>query len=357
MENQRISLFKQKNRWGMTIASIVLCLVVSPVLGLMLFLPQIATVLPVVLMALLGFAGPVSAAACSAVLIALCASLFGVWGAVVAALFFVPVVIVSALAVEQGRAFWPSVAVGGVAMFASMGAVMALLSFLAGSDIVSAISQMTRQMFDMSGALGDSLLSMMMQLGLITAQDGSSLSMTALDSATREQLVSSIVMMMDSVLRLEIPMQMATGSVAAGVLGQAVLRRGLLSRGDKVDYPPLRTWMVPSGWGRVLGITLVALYLLAMLVPQVSSSMYYVFSGVFEQVFALQGIAALCYFLHERGKSRTLQGVVFVLGYFLLRPPAILFGIADQAFDFSHRRAKIQGEKKRLNPFDPRSRS
>ena len=216
MENQRISLFKQKNRWGMTIASIVLCLVVSPVLGLMLFLPQIATVLPVVLMALLGFAGPVSAAACSAVLIALCASLFGVWGAVVAALFFVPVVIVSALAVDQGRAFWPSVAVGGVAMFASMGAVMALLSFLAGSDIVSAISQMTRQMFDMSGALGDSLLSMMMQLGLITAQDGSSLSMTALDSATREQLVSSIVMMMDSVLRLEIPMQMATGSVAAG---------------------------------------------------------------------------------------------------------------------------------------------
>ena len=46
-----------------------------------------------------------------------------------------------------------------------------------------------------------------------------------------------------------------------------------------------------------------------------------------------------------------------MLGYFLLRPPAILFGIADQAFDFSHRRAKIQGEKKRLNPFDPRSRS
>ena len=46
-----------------------------------------------------------------------------------------------------------------------------------------------------------------------------------------------------------------------------------------------------------------------------------------------------------------------MLGYFLLRPPAILFGIADQAFDFSHRRAKIQGEKERLNPFDPRSRS
>ena len=49
-------------------------------------------------------------------------------------------------------------------------------------------------------------------------------------------------------MRLEIPMQMATGSVAAGVLGQAALRKGVLSRGDKVDYPPLRTWSVPKGW-------------------------------------------------------------------------------------------------------------
>ena len=45
-----------------------------------------------------------------------------------------------------------------------------------------------------------------------------------------------------------------------------------------------------------------------------------------------------------------------MLGYFVLRPPAILFGIADQTFDFSHRREKIEAEKKQNNPFDPRGR-
>lgn len=356
MENRRISLLKQKNRWGMTALSIGLCLLLMPVLGVSLFVPQVMTILPVALLALLGFVGPVSAAVCCAMLIALCQGLFGLWGAVMAALFLLPVGVTAAVLVEQERPFWLSVALTGTALFVSMGAVMGLLSLLAGSDVVSAISGMIRQMLDASGALGDSVLSAMMQLGLITAQDGSAVSVEVLDAATREQLVSSLVLMMDTVLRLEIPMQMATGAVGVGLLGQAALRRGVRSRGEEIEYPPLRAWMVPSGWGRVLGVTLVAMYLLATLVPQVSSSMYYVFSGVFEQVFALQGIAALCYFLHGRGKGHGVQAVVFVLGYFALRPPAILFGIADQTFDFSHRREKIEAEKKQVNPFDPRGR-
>ncbi len=154
-------------------------------------------------------------------------------------------------------------------------------------------------------------------------------------------------------MRLEIPMQMATGSVAAGVLGQAALRKGVLSRGDKVDYPPLRTWSVPKGWGRVLGATLAALYVLTLVVPSMTSSMFYVFSGVFEQIFALQGIAAVCYYLHGKGRGRVAQGVVFVLGYFLVQPAALLIGIADQTFDVVHRREKM--EEERPNPFDPRT--
>ena len=339
----------------MTVVSVVACMVLSPVLSLSLFLPQIVTVLPVALLALLGFVGPVSAVACSGVLVALCASLFGMWGAVAAALFFVPVTVVSAMMVERRRSFWPSVAAGGVTMFVSIGAVLGLLSLLAGSDIVSAISQLTRQMFDASGAIGDSVLSMMMQLGLITAQDGSAATVEALDPAAREQLIAALVMTMDSVLRLEVPMQMATGSVAAGLLGQAMLRRGVLSRGEKVAYPPLRTWMVPSGWGRVLGVTLAALYLMVMLVPQVSTSMYYVFGGVFEQVFAVQGIAAACFYLHVRGKGKGVQAVVFALGYFVLRPAAIVLGIVDQTFDFTHRRERLGEEQKKFNPFDPKA--
>lgn len=58
----------------------------------------------------------------------------------------------------------------------------------------------------------------MMQFGLITAADGSAASMTMLDAATREQLIAQLVLAVDTVRRLEIPMQMADGSVAAGVL-------------------------------------------------------------------------------------------------------------------------------------------
>ena len=71
-----------------------------------------------------------------------------------------------------------------------------------------------------------------------------------------------------------------------------------------MDYPPLRTWTVPKGWGRVLGATLAALYVLTLIVPSFTSSMFYVFTGVFEQIFALQGIAAVCYYLRARGAWR-----------------------------------------------------
>ena len=94
--------------------------------------------------------------------------------------------------------------------------------------------------------------------------------------------------------------------------------------------------------------------------------MFYVFSGVFEQIFALQGIAAICYVLHEKGRGRGAQRLAFVICYILVSPAAILFGsagmilgmavlmvgLADQTFDFTHRRAKM--EENKPNPFDPR---
>ena len=47
------------------------------------------------------------------------------------------------------------------------------------------------------------------------------------------------------------------------------------------------------------------------------------------------------------------QGIVFALGYFVIRPAAILIGIADQTFDVVHRREKMEEETP--NPFDPRT--
>lgn len=354
MENQRVSLFRQKNRWGLTALSIVLCLVLSPVLGITVFLPQTVALLPLVLLVLLGYVGPVSALACMAVLVGLCGLLFGLWGSVCTALVLVPVLVVSAYVVDHDHPFWQAVAAGGVTMFAGMFAAVALLTMLAGSDVVSALTDLMKQGLAASGPMGDAMLGMMAQMGMIASPEGIEIGANGLvtvDPAVREELFKSILLLMDSALRLEMPMQMATGAVAAGLLGQAVLRKGLLRRGIKVEYPRMHTWRVPKGWGRILGGTLVALYLLAQLVPQSMNTMFYVFSGVFNQVFSLQGIAAMCYMFHSRGKSKVWQGVVFVIGYFFLGTAAVVLGIGDQIGDFSRRREELD---KLENPFDPR---
>jgi len=198
----------------------------------------------------------------------------------------------------------------------------------------------------------DTLLSMLMQMGVISTPEGMAAGEAfALTPEIREELTRTLILTVDSVLRLELPMQMATGSVAAGLLGQAALRKGVIARGGKAEYPKLYTWRVPKGWGRILGVTLLILYLLATLVPKSMNTMFYVFSGVFDRVFALQGIAALCYLMEERKKPAVFQKIVFMAGYFFLGGIAMTVGIFDQAIDFAHRREKLD---KLENPFDPR---
>lgn len=121
LENRNHLLFKQKNRWGLTVLSVVICLLLSPMLALSAFLPQIVTLVPVMLMLLLGYVGPVSAAACTAVIVSVSSAIMGVWGGMLSMLLLVPVVIVGAYMVEKDSPFWLSAAGTGVTMFASMG--------------------------------------------------------------------------------------------------------------------------------------------------------------------------------------------------------------------------------------------
>lgn len=343
VEKQRVSLFAQKNRWGLTALSIAACVLLAPALSMALFLPQALAVTPLLLMAMLAYAGPVSAAVCSLIFVMLGSALFGLYGGVAVALLLAPVVLVSAVLIEREQPFWVAVAGGGVAMFASTFVVVAMLTVLAGSDVVTALTGYMNQALSVTGGVGDMMLGLMS--GILDQQGGFGA------PATREELVSSVVMIADSALRLEIPMQMVTAAVACGLLGQAILRKGLLRRGIKVEYPPLRTWRVPKGWGRILGGTLAALYLLAQLVPSSMTTMFYVFSGVFNQVFSLQGIASLCYLVHKRGKSARWQALIFAAGYFLVGTVAVMIGISDQAMDFTHRREELD---KLENRFDPR---
>ena len=62
-------LFRQKNRWGLTVFSVVLSLLLAPYVSVGLFMPQ---VLPILLLAMLGFVGPASVVVCGSVLVGVC---------------------------------------------------------------------------------------------------------------------------------------------------------------------------------------------------------------------------------------------------------------------------------------------
>ena len=346
-------LFRQKNRWGLTVLSVVLSLVLAPYVSVGLFMPQ---VLPILMLAMLGFVGPASVVVCGAVLVGVCGFFYGLIGGICMALLIVPVLVASTVLVERRTGFFVSAGICAGVMFASVGVILALISFMAGTDVVTALSEMIRVAFDAMGEEADPLLMLMSQFGMGSLLGSTELGQlaegVALSAQTRAEMINTFVYVTNVYFRIQLPVQMTVGSLAAGVLGQAVLRRGTLARGISVPYPPLRTWRLPSGWGRVLGGTLAVLYVAAMLTSGMTV-MASVFNGVFTELFALQGIAALAYKLHETGKGRRWSALIFILGYFILRPAATIVGIADQAFDFTRRRAALDTED---NPYDPRAR-
>lgn len=357
VERSSLQLFRMKNRWGLTILSVVLCFVIAPFSVLGLMMPQVIALLPVLLLLLLGYVGPVSAVVCCGVMTGLCASLYGALGALFAVLALVPVFAAAVFTLERRMPFFPSAGLCAGVLFISFGVMIGVVCALTGSDVVTAITGLLRTVYESMGELFDPMLAMLAQMGVLSMPDGLTLEGIAqgarLSAQARGEMLATLMYILDVGMRMEIPMQMTTGALAAGVLGQAVLRRGLLSRGENVPYPPLRTWRLPNGWGRVLGVTFAALYLLSQLLPERMSVMSYVFSGVFTQIFALQGIAAVCYLLHQHGKRRFFSALAFALGYFPLRSAAVILGIADQAFDFTHRRAALDTQD---NPYDPRAR-
>lgn len=353
MERREVLFFRRRNRWGLTVLSVILCFVMAPVLGMAAMMPQVLALAPVALMSLLGFVGPVSAVICTGICVGMGGTLFGAQGVVAALLLFIPVLIVSAVLVEKRWPFWQSTGIGAATMFASMAAVIAMLTALTGTDVVTAFMGIVREMFGETGGLMDALLMMFAQTGLVPA-DGVELGAQSigmiLTPEVREKMVNTIVMILDSTLRLELPAQMVVGSAAAGVLGQMLLRKSVLSRGIEVPYPHLRTWRLPKGWGRVLLGTLAVFYVAAQLSPERMNSMLYVFIKVFDLIFAVQGIAAVCYLLHKKGKGKFLKLLTVAAGLFVIRSIALAVGVADQGVDITHRREELGDQG---NPYDP----
>ena len=352
MERRETLFFGRRNRWGLTVLSVMLCFIIAPVLGMMAMMPQVLALTPIALMLLLGFVGPVSAVICAGVCVGMGGTLYGAQGMAAALLLFVPVTIVSAVLVEKRCPFWRSVGIGAASMFISMTAVIGMMAIMTGSDVVTAFTGIVRDMFTEMGALSDALLMMFAQMGVISSE-GLDLGAQALGSLTpeaREEMIKAITLILDTGLRLELPAQMVMGSAAAGLLGQMLLRKSVLARGIEVPYERLRTWRLPKGWGRVLLGTLVVFFVAAQLMPERMNSTLYVLAKLFDMIFTVQGIAAVCYLLHKNGKGKGWQLLAVVAGLSALRYIAQAVGLADQALDVTHRREAF-GDKD--NPYDP----
>ena len=302
---------------------------------------------------LLGYVGPVSAVVCTVLCLVSAGVFLGALGAGIVAVLCIPYLIGSVYLAQKDSEFWLSCGIAAAVVFASACVAVALVGAWAKTDAVSAIIRTVTEAVNSQPDLADWLISLFSQMGLLGSESGGALALGSLTAEERTRIIQQIMALFDSLLRLQIPMQISTGSLAAGVLGQAILRKAILKLGHTADYPALKTWRIPKGWGRILGGTFALLFVLARLIPQYTSGMYYVFSGIFEQVFALQGIAAICWILEEHKRKRITKIIVFIIGYFVLQTPALILGIADQAFDFTKRRAKL-GDAEEVNPFDPR---
>ncbi len=355
MEKRRFTFASQKNRWGLTILSVILFIMLGPFASVLAFLPRMMTALPIILIILLGYVGIVSTVVCTAVVTAYAALLFGAYGAIGALVFLVPPLVSTAVLSERNMPFFRSCAISGTVMIICEYLVLAIISMVTGQDAVSAIMQLFVDFFNENSMLTSSLLDMMMQNGLITINQAVS-SVSQLTDADRIVILQSLIRSMDQLLRLEVPMQIATGAVSMGLLGQFLMRYAMRTKGEKADCPAFRTWRIPDGFGRVMLITVGAMYIMS-LIGRGMDAMFTVVSGVFEQLLGLQGIAALCYMLHQNGKSRKAQIWVFILGYFVLGIAAVIAGIIDQTFDFTHRREELKklDEQRRRDAYDPKA--
>ncbi len=352
MESTRNHVLPWFGSWKDILLTLLLCVAFVP-LGQMLLLgvtiPQFVMLIPLVFLFLLGNVSTACALLCGGILALQCGLLFGKIGGLCVIMLLLPVIVASYITAEKRMPFFVSVGISTGVTFLSVGLTLAMITIISGSDIVTLISNACKLAFNSLGDMIDPLLSVFAQSGLVSLPEGYDMSAFSqgmqLGEAAREALISEMTSQLDATYRVQMPMQITAGSIAVGLFGQAIVRNAINKRGELVPYTPAREWLVPSGFGRIFAITYVALFALAIFVGGRAMVLYYTFSGLFDEIFAIQGIAALWYMLHKYGKGNVLKTIVFVLGYFVLRQAAVLIGIFDQAMDFTQRRKVLEGIK------------
>lgn len=311
-------------------------------------------------------AGPIAGALCAVLSVGYAFYLGGAPGALCLCLCLVPALFVGAYCLLKPLPFPLSVALCFGALL--LGGLLALCAALAlcGGDLSTVLSERLHALL-LQSPQTDTLLTYGYVSGLLplsgdikipalAAPSGVTMpgaptlfgSSILLNPQAREELLRSLLLTFRVVFCRDVPGQLLCGSLLGGVLLQALPRRALRRKGEGIELPPLRTWHVPSGYGRLIVLPALVTGVWFTFSPAgeaggftYTSGAYIAFSalyGAMNLIFALQGLAVLDFMLHRSGKGRSMRTVVAVAAFVLLGSIASLAGLLDQSFDFRHLR-------------------
>lgn len=234
-------------------------------------------------------------------------TLAGIWGALFMLLAYVPACITLCVMLRQKKPVYQVVYAGAAAAMVSLCAFIALTVALWPKGLTQTLVELVQSLFDRARELDPAapFLISLEDLG-ITGD------------------------MLDSALRTAIPTQMALHAGLSSLLGVslplAMLRRkGWAERASELS--PLHDWYVPRRVGRVVGLSYLAVLLLAMMGVESFLPLSMVMWQPMLVLYGAAGLAGLSATLRRRGVSRAARhGVVAaaLLFAYLLQSVALL---------------------------------
>ncbi len=325
------------------IASVVMLLlwVLVCILGLgLMALPLAALVMPALLCYGALRAGRVTALACVLLAAATAMSLGGGLAAGAIVVLLLPALCYSIYSYDRKLPFWHSALVCACMLLTGAMLCAALATYLAGGDLVGTLRDTLEALLH-GMPQGDALLAALYGNGMLTVPEaltgplavGESFAMTP---AIREELIKQLLTQVESMQRIQMPMQILSGSMLGGLMCVYLPRRYVIKHANDLDTAPLvplEKWYLPVRVFMPVISALLVVGLIALLsdAAAVRQALYVLFAGI-DLVLVLQGVAIVSWFMKKRGTRKGWRMVAVIALYVM---QALLFiGFADQLFDF-----------------------
>lgn len=256
-------------------------------------------------------------------------------GALLTAVYVLPLVLAFLVLVSRRVAFWKSCGTMVGLHVAVLTAVYLLLQHFAGGSLYAAAGEGAAAFLD-SWELGDTMLYQAYAMGLLTLPDSLAGSMLvqvtggyALSEAARADLLLSARALIESMLSAAVPSLMVSQSILGGVCSLLLpLRFGFIAderrafRGQPgtgqfpdLGMPPFQSWHLPRGIGWQVGAALVVGRILSGLpgtAPAITLAGTLLYSGA-SAIFIIQGAALINFMQKMKGTKRFWRVAVPVL--------------------------------------------